>query len=178
MAATPQSSASEPTLELLLLVTAHRLAVEAHDALGFEQVSTMQLMALSLMTATRPVRTSRSLAAALGCARSSATEMVDRLVRDGLVDRAVDPHDRRSRLLTPTEGGRRVAEDARKALAECMASFSRSFDVEEKVVLRELLERLERGADWHRTERLWGLHEMGAPGAPRPPRRPPTIHVR
>ena len=162
------------TLELLL-ITAHRAAVELAAELCFEPISTMGLVALRMMVRERPLRTTTSLAAALGCSRTSAGEIVDRLARDGLVERVVDPGDQRSRELRPTELGFRVAERARDGLAHCTDSFTASFSDEERETLLLLLGRLDLAADWHRTERMWGLHRVGGPGTPR---RRPKLHVR
>ena len=46
------------------------------------------------------------LAERLACVKSNATQLVDRLEADGLVARAPDPNDRRSRLAVITEAGR------------------------------------------------------------------------
>jgi DNA-binding MarR family transcriptional regulator len=46
------------------------------------------------------------LAERLACVRSNVTQLVDRLEADGLVARAADPNDRRSRLAVITEAGR------------------------------------------------------------------------
>jgi DNA-binding MarR family transcriptional regulator len=46
------------------------------------------------------------LAERLACVKSNVTQLVDRLESDGLVTRAGDPSDRRSRLAVLTESGR------------------------------------------------------------------------
>ena|SRR5437868_338443 len=46
------------------------------------------------------------LAERLSCVKSNVTQLVDRLEADGLVTRAADPSDRRSRLAVLTEHGR------------------------------------------------------------------------
>src|SRR5437870_1645278 len=46
------------------------------------------------------------LAERLACVKSNVTQLVDRLEADGLVTRAPDPNDRRSRLAVITEAGR------------------------------------------------------------------------
>src|SRR3954452_3193105 len=54
------------------------------------------------------------LAERLACVKSNVTQLVDRLEADGLVTRAPDPGDRRSRLAVITEQGRKAyAEGAR-----------------------------------------------------------------
>ena len=46
------------------------------------------------------------LAERLSCVKSNVTQLVDRLEADGLVSRAADPNDRRSRLAVLTDAGR------------------------------------------------------------------------
>src|SRR5947199_958205 len=46
------------------------------------------------------------LAERLACVKSNVTQLVDRLEADGLVVRAADPNDRRSRLAVLTEVGK------------------------------------------------------------------------
>src|SRR5881296_1061185 len=46
------------------------------------------------------------LAERLSCVKSNVTQLVDRLEADGLVTRAGDPSDRRSRLAVLTEAGK------------------------------------------------------------------------
>lgn len=157
----------------LLLITAHRLAVEMHAALFLDEMSTMELVALRILSRAKSLRL-KTLAAELGCTRASTTQLVERLVRGGYVERVVDDGDRRSKFVRPTEEGSRAAQLAGDALHWCMTSFTRSFTIEERATLLTLLERLERGAEWHRTEQLWCF-----PGSrhPMPPGRP-AIHVR
>ncbi len=51
------------------------------------------------------------LAARLSCVKSNITQLVDRLEADGLVSRAPDPNDRRSRLAVTTSAGRKACEE-------------------------------------------------------------------
>src|SRR3982751_3078691 len=46
------------------------------------------------------------LAERLACVKSNVTQLVDRLEADGLVVRAADPNDRRSRLAVITDSGK------------------------------------------------------------------------
>jgi DNA-binding MarR family transcriptional regulator len=48
------------------------------------------------------------LAERLKCVKSNVTQLVDRLEADGLVARAAEPNDRRSRLAVLTEAGRKA----------------------------------------------------------------------
>ena len=156
----------------VLLTTAHRLAVEMHNQLSVDGLSTMGLVALRILVREPSRRTVTMLSASLGAARQSMTELVDRLVRDGFVERVADTRDLRSKVLQPTARGIEAEVLVRDALERCMASFARDFSTREKAALHALLDRLDRGADGHRTERLWNIHRS-SPGS-----RPPAIHVR
>lgn len=57
----------------------------------------------------QPVPT-RALASMLGCDPSNVTSFVDRLEQAGLVERQVDPHDRRIKTLVVTAEGRSMLE--------------------------------------------------------------------
>src|SRR6185369_106321 len=48
------------------------------------------------------------LADRLACVKSNVTQLIDRLEADGLVSRAGDPNDRRSRLAVLTDAGRKA----------------------------------------------------------------------
>ena len=54
------------------------------------------------------------LAERLSCVKSNITQLVDRLVADGLVSREPDPTDRRSRLAVMTAAGRKAWKDGLK----------------------------------------------------------------
>jgi DNA-binding MarR family transcriptional regulator len=68
------------------------------------------------------------LAERLSCVKSNVTQLVDRLDADGLVSRAADTADRRSRLAVLTESGRRAhqqgAEILRAAERELFSALS------------------------------------------------------
>lgn len=158
----------------LLLTTAHRVAIELQDQLLFEPVSTMGLLVLRRIARARTSLTLRDVAGMLGSSRAAATQLVDRMARENLVDRVAPAHDARARVVRLTEVGTSVMNDARAMVQGCMKAITRELTHDEKEALRNELERLERAADWHRAERLWGLHRMGGPGAP----RRPVPHVR
>lgn len=83
-------------------------ALEAWEVLR-ERVATLELSApqakLLLHVGRGPLRMSQ-LADQLGYDRSTVTDMCDRLERDGLVVRAPDPVDRRTRVVDLTDQGR------------------------------------------------------------------------
>src|SRR5712691_6738562 len=58
------------------------------------------------------------LADRLACVKSNVTQLVDRLEADGLVTRAPDPNDKRSRLAVLTDAGRDVHQDGERIQRE------------------------------------------------------------
>lgn len=61
--------------------------------------------------------TQKTLAFALGLDTSSLVRLIDILVARGLVERRIDPQDRRARLIHLTEDGRSVVERLRAILS-------------------------------------------------------------
>src|SRR5476649_1852076 len=74
-------------------------------------LSLAKLSALHHLTAAGESLPLGQLADRLACVKSNITQLVDRLEADGLVSRAPDPNDRRSRLAVLTKAGRRVCEE-------------------------------------------------------------------
>ena len=75
--------------------------------------------------------------------RSNATQMVDRLVAEGLVERIFDPADRRRVLAQITEEGRRRFEAAAQLERQVEQELCVSFSQQERDQLITLLSRLE-----------------------------------
>ncbi|MFE6888067.1 MarR family winged helix-turn-helix transcriptional regulator [Streptomyces sp. NPDC057694] len=89
---------------VLVAVSARSLA-EVEDRVTLPQFR--MLVVLSTRGATKLV----ALAELLGVAPSTAMRMVDRLIATGLVDRQINPDNRRETLLQLTDEGRRTVED-------------------------------------------------------------------
>lgn len=90
-----------------LVVDRYDRRKEVVDALGMSFVKTKALRRLAI----RPM-TMRELAEELLTDRPYATVLVDDLVQRGLVERAVHPDDRRSKIVSPTAAGRAAAATA------------------------------------------------------------------
>jgi DNA-binding MarR family transcriptional regulator len=84
------------------------------------------------------------LAERLACVKSNVTQLVDRLEADGLVMRAADPSDRRSRLAVITEAGKsayvRGMTIQQQSEREIFSRLSR----EESAALHSLLAKIDR----------------------------------
>lgn len=105
----------------LLFRLVRSLAVMESDETRCCGVTTAQSLALLAMKAGGG-RTMGEVAEALGVSAGTATRVVDKLVRDGQVERAENPEDRRSVCVGATAAGRATISD----LEECYGRFWRS----------------------------------------------------
>jgi DNA-binding MarR family transcriptional regulator len=84
------------------------------------------------------------LAERLACVKSNVTQLVDRLEADGLVVRAADPNDRRSRLAVITESGKSAYDRGIHIQQRAEREIFGALSQEESSALRELLEKIAR----------------------------------
>ena len=82
------------------------------------------------------------LAERLSCVKSNVTQLVDRLEADGLVARAADPNDRRSRLAVLTDAGRSAYEKGRRIQLDAEEALFGALTAEESATLHTLLSKL------------------------------------
>ena len=83
------------------------------------------------------------LAERLSCVKSNVTQLVDRLEADGLVSRAADPNDRRSRLAVLTDAGRDGVREGPAAFRiEAEEALFGALTAEESATLHTLLAKL------------------------------------
>lgn len=84
------------------------------------------------------------LAERLACVKSNVTQLVDRLEGDGLVSRAGDPNDRRSRLAVLTDAGRKAYAKGSEIQMQVERELFGALTFDESAKLHELLEKLQR----------------------------------
>ena len=84
------------------------------------------------------------LAERLSCVKSNVTQLVDRLEADGLVSRAADPNDRRSRLAVLTAAGRKAYTKGIEIQSQAERELFSALSNEESKKLHELLAKLDR----------------------------------
>ena len=84
------------------------------------------------------------LAERLACVKSNVTQLVDRLEADGLVVRAADPNDRRSRLAVITESGKSAYERGIELQQRAEREIFGALTKEESSALHELLDKIAR----------------------------------
>ncbi|MGC4895363.1 MarR family winged helix-turn-helix transcriptional regulator [Micromonospora sp. DT31] len=82
----------------------------------------------------------RDLAEQLGCDRSNVTGLADRLEQAGLVERRVDPVDRRQKTLVVTGRGRAVRDRVRQVMSD--PRLLDGLSTPEVATLRELVEKI------------------------------------
>jgi DNA-binding MarR family transcriptional regulator len=129
-------------LRLAITRTARRLRQEAGTDL-----SPSQTAALSTIDCHGPL-TPSELASLERVQRPTATRIVARLEGEGLVERAADPADGRSFIVTVTPKGRTLLGRLRTRKNAYLARRLRGLDAEEVAVLAraaEILERLQDG---------------------------------
>ena len=95
----------EPGVDDLLHLLVERMRTAFFARLAAEQLTPPQFHLLRLLDEPRPMS---ALCQDLFCDASNVTGMADRLGERGLVERRLDPRDRRVRLLALTAKGRRV----------------------------------------------------------------------
>lgn len=142
--ATPQKSDRRPdalTLEVVELIgdVVARFYADFEDAAAEHALTGAQARLLSLLSL-EPLPM-RKLAHKLRCEPSNVTGIVDRLEARGLVERRLDPADRRVKLAAVTESGREVARGLRDELRFARAPLAGLSDAERES-LRGLLRRM------------------------------------
>ena len=122
-------------------------AVESHvdGALAAIGLSLPKLAALSHLHAAGESMPLGELAGKLACVKSNVTQLVDRLEADGLVSRAPDPNDRRSRLAVLTAAGRKAFESGARVQQQAEREAFGGLNNEEAHQLKALIEKLQKG---------------------------------
>src|SRR5262245_35892004 len=125
-------------LRLAITRTARRLRQEAGTDL-----SPSQTAALATIDSNGPL-TPSELASLERVQRPTATRIVARLEEEGLVERAADPADGRSFIVSPTSQGRALLRKLRTRKNAYLARRLRGLDAEDVATLARAAEILER----------------------------------
>lgn len=86
------------------------------------------------------------LAERLACVKSNVTQLIDRLEADGLVKRAADPNDKRSRLAVMTDAGRRAWREGGRIQSEVEAQLFSHLSADDTARLLQILETIRRAS--------------------------------
>ncbi|HEX9019485.1 MAG TPA: MarR family transcriptional regulator [Anaerolineaceae bacterium] len=119
-----------------------------HDFLAFtheHDISMPQVNVLMTLYYRGPTSI-RTMRQELYGTRAAATQLVDKLVQLGLVKRSEAPDDRRLKLLTLTEPGRKLIEQGIAARRQWLSQLSASFTPEDQEVFASVLARLSQEA--------------------------------
>lgn len=109
-------------------------------------LSPARLSALSVLVFGGP-RTLGELARAEGVRPPTMTRLVQGLARDGLVERAPDPSDRRLVRLRATADGERVLREGRQRRVAQLAAALATLDAADRARLADAVDVLERVLD-------------------------------
>ncbi len=107
---------------------------------------TMQQLKVLLMLSMGGSLSGQELTRGLGVGSATVTGLVDRLVNQGLVLRREDPHDRRVRLVEPTEAGRALVAELEAAGTEHFRGLLATLDAEDLLALERIVNRLTAAA--------------------------------
>lgn len=129
-----------------LLGTLYRRSIELEtEGLAPLGMGIKQQAALDVLTDEGPM-TQQDLGARLGIDRTTIVAVVDGLEGTGLIERARNPSDRRSYLVTPTPAGRGRQRSARRRVTDAERSLLAGLDADERRALTDLLTRAVRAA--------------------------------
>jgi DNA-binding MarR family transcriptional regulator len=123
-----------------------RLVAQRPDAWLDLELTLPQLRALFAVRGSGGLAVS-ALAAAMGMRLAAASALANRLVRDGLLDRAEDAADRRRTLLSLTPAAERLLADVDGRAAQRVAGLVRRMSPEGRRALATALDELLRLAE-------------------------------
>ncbi|MGE5171408.1 MAG: MarR family winged helix-turn-helix transcriptional regulator [Rudaea sp.] len=117
---------------------------EVESQLGRVGLSLPKLAALRHLVLAGESLPLGQLAERLSCVKSNVTQLIDRLEADGLVSRAPDPNDRRSRLAVVTESGRKAYEEGIRIQRDAERELFSVLSPSEAAQLLQLVAKLEK----------------------------------
>lgn len=82
------------------------------------------------------------IAEELGVSTAAASQMVDRMVNEGMILRSEDPHDRRVKLISLTERGHQLLHENFQARRNWLSEIVETLSDEEKEQVRQVFEML------------------------------------
>jgi DNA-binding MarR family transcriptional regulator len=137
-------SATERTGLIAVLHASGVLETRVESKLADVGLSIAKLAALHVLVKAGESLPLGQLAERLSCVKSNVTQLVDRLEADGLVSRAGDPNDRRSRLAVLTAAGKKAYAKGSDIQAQAEKELFSALSADESKKLHELLEKLQR----------------------------------
>ncbi len=151
--------ADSPQLALLRATEAYSRSLRESAAAIMRDVDTSRARATVIRILAGAPRGVGEIAQILRVDTSVASRQVSLLVDEGLVERTIDPHDRRARQLQLTDAGRLRAEAIEAHLVEKAAAMFADWTDDELRDGAALLRRLVETLDCH-------AHPLAAPHTP------------
>jgi len=127
-----------------VLHTASALEARVEERLAEAGLSLPKLAALHHLSQAGDSLPLGQLAERLACVKSNVTQLVDRLEADGLVVRAADPNDRRSRLAVLTDTGKTAYARGSQIQQQAEREIFATLNKEEASTLHTLLAKITR----------------------------------
>lgn len=87
------------------------------------------------------------LGEAMGVTSAAASQLLERLVQQGLAVRSEDPQDRRTKRVTLTEAGEKILQEMIAARQEWFSHLAQRFNVEEQTQIATALQLLIQKAE-------------------------------
>jgi DNA-binding MarR family transcriptional regulator len=148
----PDAATSPDPVDVLNLLRRYRdaerrMRARTRDSMRMGETDLVALRFLLRATRTGQVIRQRDLAEALEISKPSASALVDRLIRDGYVQRVAHPDDRRSVAIEPT---RKTDDEVRSTLGvmhRSMLAAAESLTPEELAVVARFLADLTRSVE-------------------------------
>ena len=136
------ATTTERTGLFTVLHASNVLESRVEARLGDIGLSLAKLAALRRLTEAGGSLPLGQLAERLACVKSNVTQLVDRLEADGLVSRAADANDRRSRLAVVTDTGRKAHNQGATILQAAERELFGPLDDDESAQLHALLSKI------------------------------------
>jgi len=127
---------------LAVLHAASSLESRVDSKLATVGLSLPKLAALHALVSAGNALPLGQLAGRLACVKSNVTQLIDRLEADGLVSRAPDPGDRRSRIAAITDAGRQAYEQGIRIQRDTEKDLFAVLTADESAQLTHLIEKL------------------------------------
>jgi DNA-binding MarR family transcriptional regulator len=113
-----------------------------------------------------PMETMREYSERLGVSQSTITQLTERLVRRGLLDRLPDAHDRRVIRLVVSPAAQQILGAADSRHREVVRSIWRSLDEQEQFLAVRVLQQLALAAEEYHIQTGSPLPALGDPNDP------------
>lgn len=128
-------------INYLLTVTQHTVSQTFSERLAPFNITPGQYGVLNCLWQ-NGTATPKEIAQTLRLENSTISGVLDRMQKRGLIDRVVDPNDRRSVQVVATEEGRSMKEDVLRLIAELNAEILGGFTPEERATLLNCLRQI------------------------------------